>query len=73
MLGAAEAVTGAPQEPWGTPFSSDIGDLVGAGIEAVTFGAGNVAECHCADERVEIAQVRDASRVLALATTQLLM
>jgi succinyl-diaminopimelate desuccinylase len=73
MLGAAKAVTGAPQEPWGTPFSSDIGDLVGAGIEAVTFGAGNVAECHCADERVEIAQVRDASRVLALATTQLLM
>ena len=41
MLAAAEAITGAPQEPWGTPFSSDIGTLVGAGIESVTFGAGN--------------------------------
>ncbi|MGI9659357.1 MAG: M20 family metallopeptidase [Gaiellaceae bacterium] len=64
-LAAAAEVSGTRTELWGTPFSSDIGDLVNAGIEAITFGPGYVAECHCADERVELAQVRDAAQVLA--------
>ena len=72
-LAAAEAVTGTRTELWGTPFSSDIGDLVNGGIEAITFGPGNVAECHCADERVELAQVRDAAQVLAKLSCDLLM
>lgn len=65
-LDAVEAVTGARTALWGTPYSSDIGDLVHrGGIESITFGPGDVAECHCADERVELAQVRDGARVLA--------
>lgn len=52
-------------ELWGTPFSSDIGVLINqGGVEAVTFGPGNVAEAHCANERVELAQVSTAARVL---------
>jgi len=73
-LSAAEAITEKPSELWGTPFSSDIGDLVNhGGIEAITFGPGNVAECHCADERVELTQVRDASQTLAKLACDLLM
>ena len=73
-LEATEAVTGNRTDLWGTPFSSDIGDLVNhGGIEAITFGPGNVAECHCADERVELAQVRDASQVLAKLACDVLM
>lgn len=73
-LEAAEAVTGERTELWGTPFTSDIGTIVNhGGIEGITFGPGNVAECHCADERVELAQVRDASRVLAKLACDLLM
>ena len=73
-LAAAEAVTGARTELYGTPFSSDIGDLVNyGGIEGITFGPGNVAECHCANERVELAQVRDASQILAKLSCDLLM
>ena len=73
VLRAAEAVTGSPQEPWGTPFSSDIADLVDAGIETLTFGPGNVAECHCADERVSVRQVRDAALVVAKVARDLLL
>ena len=73
-LKAAEAITGTRTELYGTPFSSDIGDIVNhGGIEGITFGPGNVAECHCADERVELAQVRDASQVLAKLSCDLLM
>ena len=31
----------------------------------ITFGPGSVAESHCADERVEIAQVSKAATVIA--------
>ena len=72
-LDAVEALTGTRTAPWGTPFSSDIGDLANGGIEAITFGPGNVAECHCADERVELSQVKDASQILARLACELLM
>ena len=73
-LDAAAAVTGVRTELYGTPFSSDIGDIVNHGrIEGITFGPGNVAECHCANERVELAQVRDASQILAKLACDVLM
>lgn len=63
---SVERVTGADGVVYGAPFSSDVRNLVNdAGIEAVNFGPGNVAECHCADERVELRQLETAARVIA--------
>ncbi len=63
---SVERVTGAPAEIYGAPFASDVRNLVNdAGIEAVTFGPGDVAECHCADERVALAQLEHAARAIA--------
>jgi succinyl-diaminopimelate desuccinylase len=59
-------VTGRPGAIIGTPYASDVRNLVNdAGIEAVTFGPGNVAECHCANERVALAELRDTAAVIA--------
>jgi len=71
---AVGAMTGRPTELWGTPFSSDVRNLINdAGIEAVTFGPGNVAECHCVDERVALDQLRDAAAVTAHVARDLLL
>lgn len=68
------AVTGRSTKLWGTPFSSDVRNLVNdAGIEAVTFGPGNVAECHCVDERVAIDELREAAAVTASVARRLLL
>jgi succinyl-diaminopimelate desuccinylase len=65
VVEAAERVTGNRPEIFGTPYASDVRTLVNdAGIEAVTFGPGNVAECHCADERVSIDELEGAARVI---------
>lgn len=70
---AADDVTGRPTDLWGTPFASDVRNLINdAGMDAVTFGPGNVAECHCANERVALSQVSGAARVLARVAGDLL-
>lgn len=70
---AIDEVTGGPTELWGTPYASDVRNLINdAGMDAVTFGPGNVAECHCANERVALNQVTAAARVLARVTDDLL-
>ena len=74
VVRAVEDVTGAAAPVTGTPFGSDVRNLVNdAGIEAITFGPGNVAECHCANERVSIAQVRDAALVTTKVAAELLL
>ncbi len=73
LIHSVERVTGTPGEVYGAPFSSDVRNLVNdAGIEAVNFGPGNVAECHCANERVEVRQLEGAARVIADLATDLL-
>jgi succinyl-diaminopimelate desuccinylase len=74
LVNAVAEVTGEATEIYGTPYSSDVRNLINdAGMEAVTFGPGNVAECHCADERVSLQQVRDAALVTAKVASDLLM
>ena len=74
LVRSVENVTGTPGEVYGAPFSSDVRNLVNdAGIEAVNFGPGNVAECHCADERVEVRQLESAARIIADLANDLLM
>lgn len=74
LVHSVENVTGTPGEVYGAPFSSDVRNLVNdAGIEAVNFGPGNVAECHCANERVEVRQLEGAARIIADLATDLLL
>lgn len=71
---AIEDVTELARPITGTPFSSDVRNLVNeGGIEAVTFGPGNVAECHCADERVSIDELRSAALATAKVAVDLLV
>lgn len=71
---ARTAVCGDAQPVVGTPFSSDVHVLVNdAGMEAVTFGPGDVAECHCPDERVAVEQLVAAARILHLVALDLLV
>jgi succinyl-diaminopimelate desuccinylase len=72
VLGATELI-GARSEICGAPFGSDVRDLVEEGIEALTFGAGNVAECHCADERISLVELREAALVTAKVAADLLL
>jgi succinyl-diaminopimelate desuccinylase len=69
----AHEVTGGPAEIVGTPYASDVHNLVNdAGMEAITFGPGNVAECHCPNERVAVDQLENAAAVIARVATDLL-
>jgi len=73
VKGAFEAVTGKPPRIESTPYSSDIRNLVyDAGMEAITFGAGDISKCHAPDERIEIADLRTATLVIARVATELL-
>ena len=73
VLQAVEDVTGERHDVWGAPFGSDVRNLVNdAGIEAVTFGPGDTAECHCPAERVSLRQVVDAAVATAAVTIRLL-
>jgi succinyl-diaminopimelate desuccinylase len=50
----------------GTAYASDVRNLINdAGMEAITFGPGDIAECHCIDERVALEQLHQAAVVLA--------
>jgi succinyl-diaminopimelate desuccinylase len=70
---SAASVLGKDNDFVGTPFSSDVRNFVNDGkIDAVTFGPGNVAECHCANERVEIAQLRLCAKTIVHVSEQVL-
>jgi succinyl-diaminopimelate desuccinylase len=70
---AVNAVTGEPGTIVGTPYGSDVRNLVNdARMEAITFGAGDVALCHCADEHQSLEELRQASLVLTLVSMELL-
>ena len=74
LVRSVERVTGRPGEVYGAPYSSDVRNLVNdAGIDAVNFGPGNVAECHCADERVELKQLETAAKAIADAAAELMI
>jgi succinyl-diaminopimelate desuccinylase len=66
-------VTGTPSRLVGTPYGSDVRNLVNdAEMEAITFGAGDVSLCHCPDERQSLEQLRQASTVMTLVAIDLL-
>lgn len=70
---AVREVTGEPSRITGTPYGSDVRNLVNdAGMEAITFGAGDVSLCHCPDERQSLDALRQASLVMTLVALDLL-
>lgn len=61
----AQSETGAPVPIVGTPYGSDVRNLVhDAGMEAITFGAGDVSLCHCPNEHLPIADLQTAATVI---------
>jgi succinyl-diaminopimelate desuccinylase len=74
VAATAAELCGRPGTVYGTPYGSDVRNLINdAGIEAITFGPGNVAECHCADERVAVDEVVDAGTVIAAVAREMLL
>jgi succinyl-diaminopimelate desuccinylase len=74
VLGVVETVTGSRPPLQGTPYGSDVRNLVNdAGMEAITFGPGHVSGCHCPDEHLGIAELRQAAVVIATAAAELLL
>jgi succinyl-diaminopimelate desuccinylase len=70
---AVQEVTGQPGRIAGTAFGSDVRNLVNdAGMEAITFGAGNAALCHCTDEHQSLDALHQATLVLTLVAIELL-
>jgi succinyl-diaminopimelate desuccinylase len=70
---AVHEVTGRPGAITGTPYGSDVRNLVNdARMEAITFGAGDVSLCHCPDERQSLEALRQATLVLTLVSVDLL-
>jgi len=73
VMRAVEEQFGSPVEPWGAPFGSDVRNLVNdAGMEAVTFGPGEITACHCVDERVAITDLEAAAAVVATVASEVL-
>jgi succinyl-diaminopimelate desuccinylase len=70
----AQDQTGMPVPIVGTPYGSDVRNLVlDAGMEAITFGAGDVSLCHCPNEHLSVAHLQTASTVITkLAASRLL-
>lgn len=65
LVDATAVMTERSAEVRGAPYATDCSVLVHeGGMEAVVFGPGDPTECHCPDERVSLAQLRDASLVL---------
>jgi succinyl-diaminopimelate desuccinylase len=70
---AVQQVTGTRGPVCGTPYGSDVRNLVNdAGMEAITFGAGDVAMCHCPDEHQSLEELQQATLVLVCVARELL-
>jgi acetylornithine deacetylase len=46
------------------PYGTDASTIASAGVPAVVFGPGDIAQAHTKDEWVELAQVEQAVEVL---------
>jgi succinyl-diaminopimelate desuccinylase len=69
---AAEIADVEP-EPWGVKGSTDVRNFVNdAGIEAITWGPGDLSQAHTFDEHVSIADAETGYEVLTSAVRELL-
>ncbi len=69
-----EAVTGKEAEIWGTPYSTDVRNFINdAGIPAVTFGPGQIAQAHAFNEFVAIEDLVRGARIILGTAERLLL
>jgi succinyl-diaminopimelate desuccinylase len=74
LVRIAEAATGRPVPIVGTPYGSDVRNLVhDAGMDAVTFGAGDVRGCHCPNEHLPVAELSLAATIITAFASEMLL
>jgi acetylornithine deacetylase len=61
--GAIDQVCGAHQVT-AVPYGTDASTIAAAGVPAVVFGPGNIAQAHTCDEWVPLAEVGQAAEIL---------
>lgn len=67
-------VCGYDSKPWGAPYACDARNLINdAGIPAIVFGPGDLAQCHSIDEYVKISDVITVTKVLLLTVLDFLV
>jgi succinyl-diaminopimelate desuccinylase len=74
LVAIAEHESGRSIPVVGTPYGSDVRNLVhDGGIEAVTFGAGDVRGCHCPDEHLPVTELRLAATIITAFAADMLL
>jgi acetylornithine deacetylase len=63
-LGAAIDAVAGRHEVTAVPYGTDASPLAAAGVPAVVFGPGDIAQAHTCDEWVELDEVERASEIL---------
>lgn len=67
------AVADVPGEPWGIAASTDVRNFVNdAGMEAVTWGPGELSQAHTYDEHVDLEAAVDGLKALLAASREIL-
>lgn len=64
LLGAAIAAVRGSFEVMAVPYGTDASTIAQAGIPAVVFGPGDIAQAHTCDEWVALDEVEQASEIL---------
>ena len=60
---AIDSVVGK-HEVHAVPFGTDASTVAAAGIPAVVFGPGDIAQAHTKDEWIDLAQLEPAAEIL---------
>ena len=63
-LGAAIDRVRGRHEMWNVPYGTDASTIQEAGIPAVVFGPGDIAQAHTKDEWIDLAELEAASEIL---------
>jgi acetylornithine deacetylase/succinyl-diaminopimelate desuccinylase family protein len=63
-LGAVIDAVAGRHEVHAVPYGTDASTLAGAGIPAVVFGPGDIAQAHTKDEWIDLAQLEPAAEIL---------
>lgn len=71
LLGdCAAEVLGEQPVRTGVPYGADMRQFTELGIPTVIYGPGSIRDAHCVDESVEVAELHQATRVLARAAAR---
>ncbi len=67
------SVAGVPSDPWGIEASTDVRNFINdAGIEAITWGPGDISQAHTYDEHVDLTAAEDGLDALLRASREIL-